>query len=57
MKHNFWVKTTNLKIFGKTIFSKEEICNDTERESDYTIIVSPEYFDSEFDMEQRRKRG
>lgn len=55
MQHNFWTKTTNFKIFGKTIFSKEEIGNETERDSEYTIIVTEDYFKKEFDFEEKKK--
>lgn len=55
MLNNFWTKTTNFKILGKTIFSKEEICNETERDSDYTIIVTEDYFKKEFDFENKKK--
>lgn len=55
MQNNFWTKTTNYKIFGKTIFSKEEICNETERDSDYIIIVTEDYFNEEFDLKDDRK--
>ena len=53
MQINFWTKKTDFKLFGKTIFSKVEVCNETERDSDYTIIVTEDYFKEEFDFEEK----
>lgn len=32
MDNDFWTKTTNYKLFGKTIFTKEEICSEVQYE-------------------------
>lgn len=49
MQINNWFKTTNFKLFGKTIFTKEEICNDFTQEKDsYNIIISEDYYNEEF---------
>lgn len=55
MQINFWTKKTDFKLFGKTIFSKVEVCNETERDSDYTIIVTEDYFNKEFEFENKKK--
>lgn len=54
MHTNFWTKTTNFKLFGKhTIFTKEEICTDKSYEGDcYSIVVTPDYFKSEFEVKK-----
>lgn len=49
MQVNNWFKTTNFKIFGKTIFTREEICNDYNYEEDaYNVIISEDYYNKEF---------
>lgn len=55
MQHNFWTKITNFKILGATLFTKEKICNETQRDSDYTIIVTEDYFKKEFEFEEKKK--
>lgn len=56
MQHDFWTKTTNFKLFGKTIFTKEEIGNETSRDSEYTIIVTQDYFNKEFDLNKKNEK-
>ena len=56
MNNDFWIKTTNFKFLGKTLFTKEEICTDTQYEGEiYQVNVSPEYFKSEFDLKDEKK--
>ena len=50
MNVNFWTKTTKFKLFGKTIFQKVEVCNETNRDTDFDIIVTQDYFNKEFDI-------
>ena len=53
MQTNFWTKVTTWKILGKVIFSKEEICTDKTYEGNaYSIVVTPEYFKSEFEVKK-----
>lgn len=54
MEVNFWSKVTKYKLFNKTIFQKVEICNETNRETDYDIVVSQDYFNKEFDIEKKK---
>jgi len=54
---NFWTKTTNFKLFGKTFFSKEEICNEKEYEGQVIEVQVPaEYYKSEFDLKKNEKK-
>lgn len=55
MQHDFWHKTTNFKILGKIIFSKEEICNETSRDTEFDIIVTQDYYNKEFDLKDVKK--
>jgi hypothetical protein len=56
MNNNFWTKITNFKILGKTIFSKEEICKETNYDKDYLeIYVTPDYYKSEFDVDKPKE--
>ena len=55
MQINNWFKTTNFKLFGKTIFTKEEICNDFTQEKDsYNIIISEDYCNTEFKINKKK---
>lgn len=55
MDNNFWVKTTNYKILGKILFSKEEICSDMSYQGEiYKINVTQDYYNSEFDINKKR---
>jgi hypothetical protein len=56
MKTNFWVKTTNFKLFGKVFFTREEICNDKEYDGDIIEVQVPkDYYKFEFDMKNEKK--
>ena len=56
MNTNFWQKITNYKMFGKTIFSKEEICTDKNyEENEFKVYITDEYFNDEFDIEKKKK--
>ena len=56
MNNDFWIKTTNFKFLGKTLFTKKEICSDMQYEGQiYQVNVSPEYFKSEFDLKNEKK--
>jgi len=55
MENNFWTKTTNYKILGYTIFTKEEICQESQYEGQiYQIEVKKDYFDSEFNLNKKK---
>ena len=50
MEHDFWTKKTEYKLFGNTIFTKEEVCKETNYEGDtLKVYVSPEYYKAEFE--------
>lgn len=54
MNNEFFTKTTNYKILGKTIFSKEEVFSGMEYEGQiYNITVSPNYYNSEFNINKK----
>ena len=56
MNNNFWTKITNFKIFGKTIFSKEEICTEKNyEENEFKVYITQDYFNKEFDIERKKK--
>ena len=58
MNNNFWVKTTNFKLLGKTLFTKEEICTDMQYEGEfYQINVTKDYFKSEFEVNKKDDNG
>ena len=43
-------KKTEYKLFGNTIFTKEEVCKETNYEGDtLKVYVSPEYYKAEFE--------
>lgn len=57
MDNNFWVKTTNYKLFGKTFFTKEEICSDTQYQGEiYQINVKQDYYNDEFDIKNKKDK-
>lgn len=44
-------------FLGKVLFSKQEICHETEYEGQiYQINVNPEYYKSEFDTDEKKKK-
>lgn len=49
---NFWDKTISINLFGKyPLLTIQEKCSEIECEGQiYNITVSPEYFNSEFDI-------
>lgn len=56
MNNNFWTKTTNYKFLGKTLFTKEEICSDTQYEGQiYNVQIRQDCFNSEFDIKKNNK--
>lgn len=56
MNNEFFTKTTNYKLFGKVIFSKEEIFSGIEYEGQiYQIQVNQDYFNKEFDLKKKEK--
>lgn len=56
MNNNIWTKTTNYKIFGKTVLTKEEICSDCEYQGEvYKIQVTQDYFNQEFGVDEKKK--
>ena len=57
MNNNFWTKITNFKIFGKTIFSKEEICTEKNyEENEFKVYVTQDYFNDEFDVKEKKDK-
>ena len=55
MENTSWTKLTNYKLFGHTIFSKEEICQESQYEGQiYQIEVKKDYFDSEFNLNKKK---
>jgi hypothetical protein len=58
MDNDFWTKTTNYKLFGKTIFSKEEICSEVQYEGQiYQVQVKQDYYNQEFDINNKDNRN
>ena len=54
MNNEFFTKTTNYKVLGKTLFTKEEIFSGVEYEGTiYTIQVNPNYYNQEFDTNKK----
>lgn len=57
MNNNFWTKTTNYKFLGKILFTKEEICSDTNYEGQiYQIQVNQDYYNSEFNLDKKNEK-
>ena len=57
MKSDFYIKTTNYKLLGKTIFTTEEIFTNVECEGQiYNLNISKDYFDSEFKINNDEKK-
>ena len=57
MNHIFYTKTQEFKIFGKTIFSNATVYNETEHETDFDIIVKPDYYEQEFKINEKDRNG
>lgn len=56
MNNEFFTKTTNYKIFGKVLYTKEEIFSGVEYEGQlYQITVNKDYYDSEFKTNEKKK--
>ncbi|MBQ2284585.1 MAG: hypothetical protein II244_02835 [Clostridia bacterium] len=56
MNNEFFTKTTNYKILGKTLFTKEEIFSGVEYQGQiYQISVSKDYYNSEFKTDEKKK--
>ena len=55
MHTNFWVKRTDFKLFGKTIFTKEEVCNDKNYDATEIqfFVTSADYYKSEFEVKKK----
>lgn len=53
-----FVKYTNYKLFGKVIFTKEEIYTEVSSEGEpFKIIVNQDYFNKEFDLKPPQNNG
>lgn len=52
MDNTFWTKLTNYKLFGRIIFSKEEIVQEGQI---IQLYVKQDYFNSEFDLNKKDK--
>lgn len=57
MNNIFYTKTQDYKLFGKTIFQKVTVYNETEHDTDFDIVVKPDYFESEFNLEENKNNG
>lgn len=58
MNNEFFTKTTNFKILGKTVFTKEEIFSGVEYEGQiYTIQVNQDYYNKEFDINKKDNKN
>lgn len=56
MRNESYTKKTEWKIFGKTIFVKEEICSGIEVEGQiFQINMTPDYYNSEFKLNGEQK--
>lgn len=56
MNNEFFTKTTNYKVLGKTLFTKEEIFSGVEYQGQiYQIHVNQDYFKSEFDLKKKEQ--
>lgn len=50
-----FVKYTNYKLFGKVIFTKEEIYTEVSSEGEpFKIIVNQDYFNKEFNIGKKQ---
>ena len=57
-EHLNFVKHTNYKLFGKVIFTKEEIYTEVSTEGEpFKIIVNQDYFNKEFDLKPKQNNG
>ena len=55
MNTNYWIKQTNIKLFGIKIFQKEEICTDKSYEGEIVQVnISPEYYNDEFKVDKNK---
>ncbi len=55
MNTNYWIKQTNIKLFGIKIFQKEEIYTDKSYEGEIIQVnVSPEYYNDEFKVDKNK---
>lgn len=55
MENTSWAKIINYKLFGHTIFSKEEICQEFQYDGQiYQIEIKKDYFDSEFNLNKKK---
>ena len=53
MQTNFWIKTENFKVLGKTLFTKETICTDKNYTGEMLQVQVPiEYYKSEFEVKK-----
>ncbi|MBQ2175369.1 MAG: hypothetical protein II453_09980 [Alphaproteobacteria bacterium] len=58
MRNESYTKKTEWKIFGKTIFVKEEICSGIEVEGQiFQINMTPDYYNSEFEINKENKNN
>lgn len=50
MFQNTYIRTTDFKLFGFKIFSREEISKETNQEGEILkVYVSPDYYKAEFE--------
>lgn len=58
MHNDVWTKITKFNFLGKyTLFTKEEICTEINYEGEiYKINVTPEYYNSEFKINDEKKK-
>lgn len=53
MNNIFYTKTRTFKLFNVPIFKIETIYNENEHDTDFDIVVKPDYYKAEF--EEKRK--
>lgn len=57
MDNDFWTKITHYKLFGFIIFTKEEICSEMQYEGQiYQVSITSDYYDSEFKIDDEKKK-
>lgn len=57
MNNIFYTKTQDYKLFGKTIFQKVTVYNETEHDTDFDIVVKPDYYEKEFKINGDKGNG
>lgn len=45
---NSWIRVTDYKLFGVSIFKKKEYFDGEMRNPDFDIVLTPDYYKAEF---------